>query len=220
MKITVIGAGKVGYYLSKTLIEHGHSPVIIEKDKKVCSFIANQLDIPVTCGDGTSLDILEGSGLSESDAIICVAGQDEINLVACQLAKKMFNVKKTIARVNNPKNKETLSLLGVDIVISSTDRIVEMLDREVDTSKIKEVVSLKNAGATIAEIDLPDDYALSGTAIMDLKLPESTNIISITRGGKLIIPRGPTLLRGGDILLVISENMPLSKLHSVFKLKI
>lgn len=218
MKITVVGGGKVGYYLAKTLLEHGHDPIIIEKDKKSCSFIANNLDIPVICGDGTSLEVLESAKLWESDAIVCVAGQDEINLVACQLAKKIFDVKKTVSRVNNPKNKEAMAALGVDIVISSTDRIAEMLEREVDTSKIKEILSISHGAGSIAQIDLPEDYSQAGIKIMDLKLPQSMNIVSITRKEKLIIPRGFIELMGGDSLLVISENLPISKLNQIFKL--
>lgn len=218
MKVTIVGGGKVGYYLVKTLIEHGHEPKIIELDKKTCSFIANDLDIPVICGDGTSIEVLQQANLSDSDAIICVSGQDENNLIACQLAKKIFNVKKSIARVNNPKNAEALKMLGVDIVISSTDRIVAMLEREVDSSKIKELISLNHGAGAISELQLPENYALNGVKLMDLNLPENMNIISITRNEKLIIPRGQTELESSDKLLVISNNISITKLYSLLKL--
>lgn len=218
MKVTVIGGGKVGYYLAKTLLEHGHEPTIIELDKKTCSLIANELDIPVICGDGTNVEVLEEAKVSHTDAILAVSGQDENNLVACQLAKKIFKVKKTVARVNNPKNEQVMHQLGVDNVIGSTDRIAEMLEREVDTSKIKQLITLKHGIGAITEINIPDNYKLSGTQLVNLKLPETINIISIERDDKLIIPRGFTELRGGDTILILSNNIPISKLESIFKL--
>ena len=218
MKVIIIGGGKVGYYLLKTLLEHGHEPTIIELDKKTCSSIANELDIPVICGDGTSLETLEEANAASTDAVLAVSGQDENNLVACQLAKKIFNVPKTVARVNNPKNASVMKTLGIDNVISSTDRIAELLEREVDTSKIKQIVALHHGIGSITEIKLPENYKLDGKRLIDLKLPDSLNIISVERDKKLIIPRGFTELKSGDTLLVIANDMLNSKLQSIFKI--
>ena len=219
MKVTIIGGGKVGYYLVKTLLEHGYEPTIIEIDKKTCAFIANELDIPVICGDGTNLEILQEAKVEDTDAVIAVSGQDENNLIACQLAKKIFKVSKTVARVNNPKNADAMKRLGVDNVISSTDRIVEMLELEVDTSKIKELVSLHHGNGSIAEINIPENYKLNGKKLIELKLPESINIISIERGEHLIVPRGYTELKSNDKLLVLSNNITLTKIQSILKIK-
>ena len=219
MKVTVIGGGKVGYYLAKTLLEHGYEPTVIEIDKKACSMIANTLDIPVICGDGTSLDVLTEADIENSDAVIAVSGQDENNLIACQLARKIFNVKKTVIKVNNPRNAEVMNQLGVDNVISATDRIVEMLEREVDTSKIKKLISLSHGESAIAEINTPNNYKLDGMKLIEMKLPEGINIISIERGNELIVPRGYTELKSNDKLLVLSNNISVEKLHSIFKLK-
>ena len=120
--------------------------------------ITNDLDINVICGDGTNIDVLEEANVKQSDAVIAVSGLDENNLVACQLAKKIYNVKQTGARVNNPNNAEVMRQLGVDNVIGSTDRIAEMLEREVDTSKIKQLMSLKHGIGSITEINIPESY--------------------------------------------------------------
>lgn len=218
MKVIIIGGGKVGYYLVRTLLEHGHEPTIVELDKNTCAYIANELDIPVICGDGTSLDVLEDAGVAHTDAILAVSGMDEDNLIACQLAKKIYNVNKTVARVNNPKNADVMKQLGIDNVISSTDRIASMLEREVDTSKIKELVSLHHGIGSIAEINIPDNYRLDGVNLMDLKLPETINVISIERNNRLIVPRGQTTIQSGDTLLVLSNNISMAKLGSIFKL--
>lgn len=218
MKVTVVGGGKVGYYLIKTLLEHGHEPTVIEIDKKNSSYLANELDIPVICGDGTMIPVLEEADVLHTDAVICVSGQDEINLIACQLSKKIYNVPKTVARVNNPKNAEAMKALGVDIVISSTDRIANMLEREVDSSKIKELISLNHGDSSISEIILPEDYVLDGIKLMDLKLPDNLSIVSISRNDKLIIPRGFTELKSSDTILILSNSMSLNKIKSILKL--
>lgn len=219
MKVTIIGGGKVGYYLVKTLIEHGYEPTIIEIEKRTCSTIANELDIPVICGDGTSLDVLSEANVSQTDAVIAVTGRDENNLIACQLAKKMFDVPKTVVRVNNPKNAAIMKQLGVDNVINATDRIVEMLEREVDTSKIKELLSINHGAGSITEIKLPDNYKYNGTKLVELKLPDEINIISIERDSKLIVPRGYSELQSNDKLLVLSGGIGIEKLQSIFKIK-
>lgn len=218
MKVTIVGGGKVGYYLAKTFIEHHHEPTIIENNKKICGYIANELDVPVIFGDGTQIETLDSANVSNCDAIVCVTGKDENNLIACQLAKKIFNVKKTVAKVNNPKNALVMKKLGVDIVINSTDNIASLMEREVDTSKIKQLIDLNNGSAVISEIQLPQNYALDGVMLMNLKMPELFNIVSITRGDMLIIPRGQSVLMSGDKLLVISEVNSIHQLNSILKL--
>lgn len=218
MKVTVVGGGKIGYYLAKTLIEHHHDPTVIEQDKKTSRFIANDLDIPIICGDGTTMEVLEAAAVAQSDAVICVTGMDENNLIACQLAKMIYNVPKTIAKVNNPKNAGVMKQLGVDIVISGTDNIANLLEREVDTSAIKQMLSLNEGNASIIEVSLQPDSDLDGTKIKDVKLPLSCNIVSITRSSKLIIPRGNSVLHGGDKLLIMAENTVIHEVKKSLKI--
>lgn len=206
MNIVVVGGGKVGYYLSKTLLEHGHYPTIIEHSKETCNFIANDLDIPIICGDGTTIETLETANIKECDALISVTGKDENNLISCQLAKKLFNVQKTVAKVNNPKNAQVMKQLGVDIVISSTNNIAHLLEREVDTSAIKQLVSISHGEASICEVTLPDNYRLNGKKLHEVKLPNMCVIISINRDGSIIIPRGDTELRSNDTVMLMIKN--------------
>ena len=104
MRVMIVGGGKVGYYMAKTLLDHGHQPIVIEKDRKLCSQVANDLDIPVTQGDGSTVEYLEAAGCGRCQALVAVTGRDEVNLITCQIAKRVFHVEKTVARVNNPKN--------------------------------------------------------------------------------------------------------------------
>ncbi len=219
MNAIIVGGGKVGFYLAKTLLEQDYTITVIEQGKEQCRFCANNLDAQVIQGDGTMVETLRGASTENADALIAVMGRDENNLVSCQIAKRLFGVRKTIAKVNNPKNAETLKLLGVDIVISATDNIIRSLEHEVDFSLIKELIPLNEGDASLVEITLPEDYSLNGTALMDLKLPPECNIVSISRGGYTIIPRGKTRLRGGDVMLIVVLGSEIKELKRALKIK-
>ena len=218
VNVIVVGGGKVGYYLTKTLLEHGHHPSMIEISRACCRFLANDLDAPIINGDGTSIDTLEDADVRHCDAVISVTGKDESNLICCQLAKKLFEVPKTIAKVNNPKNAEALRMLGVDIVINSTNNIVHLLEHEVDTANIKQLVSINRGTATICEVSLPEDYKLSGRKLSEIQLPRMAVIISISRDGMTIIPRGDTQLLSGDTLLFLAQNDAIHEVKVQLKL--
>lgn len=205
MTVIVVGGGKVGFYLARTLMEHGHKPRIIEKSKETCARIANDLDIPIFCGDGSTIEALQNAGIEEADALISVTGKDENNLIACQLAKKEFHVKRTVARVNNPKNMSIMKQLGVDIPISSTDNIARLLEREVDTSAIKQIMSLNRGETSISEFEIPQNYKRDGIRLSELRMPEESIIVSISRDGTMIIPRGNTQIFSGDKVIVICQ---------------
>ncbi|MFA9381742.1 MAG: TrkA family potassium uptake protein [Acetanaerobacterium sp.] len=218
MTVIVVGGGKVGYYLAKTLLEHGHEANIIELDRELCHRIANDLDIPVVCGDGTTIHVLNEAGAQDADALISVTGQDENNLVACQIAKRSFGIKRTVARVNNPKNAKIMKDLGVDIPISSTDNIARLIEREVDTAAIKQLMQLNRGETSLSEIELPQDFKFSGKKLMELRMPEESVVVSISRGDQIIIPRGNTMLLAGDKIMVISKNSVLHALCRKFGL--
>lgn len=220
MKVIVVGGGKIGFYLSKTLIDHGHNVTIIEVNKDICTKIANRLDIPVYTGDGSTIENLQMLDASKCDALVAVTGRDQDNLVTCQLAKQVFGVQKTIARVNNPKNTAIMKRLGVDIAISATDNIARLLEREIDTAAMKQLISINQGEASLSEIEIPKNYKLHGISLIDLKLPQDSIIVSITRDGNLEIPRGSTQILSGDKLIVLAADRVLHKLSKTLKLDI
>lgn len=203
MRVVVMGAGKVGFYLAKTLLEHGHTPLVIERDPERCRWAADELGIPVTCGDGSAADTLQAAGARDADAIVTATGADQTNLIACQTARRVFGVKRTLSRVNDPGNLKVMKRLGVDVPVSSTDILAQTLEREVDASAIQSLISLNRGEATISQFILPEDSPLDGEMVKDLRLPAECVLISVTRQGKLIIPRGPTKLQSGDKVLVL-----------------
>ena len=219
MKTIIVGGGKVGFYLAKTLLENNYDITLIEMDKVQCHFCANNLDASVVYGDGTSVDTLSSAGAKEADSIIAVMGQDERNLVCCQIAKSVFGINKAIAKVNDPKNASVLKTLGVDIVISATENIIQALEHEVDLSAVKALIPMDGGDATLLEVTLPDDYKLHGTELKDLHLPYNCNIAAISRSGHTIIPRGQTKIYSGDIMLVVALNNEVRELKRALKIK-
>lgn len=219
MKTIIVGGGKVGYYLSKTLLERDYDISMVEIDRDVCQSFANMLDVSVVCGDGTSRRALEKADAEHCETIVAVTGKDEVNLIVCQIAKQVFNVPKTIAKVNNPKNVEAMKSMGIDRIISGTESIIKIMEREVDTSRIKELLPLNNGKAAVFEIIIPENYIYDGKMLCDLRIPESCNIISITRGDEFIIPRGKTRLLSNDVLLVVSAFSEANEVRRALKIK-
>ena len=205
MRIIVVGGGKIGYYLTKTLMEHGHEAVLIEKSKSESELIANQLDTQIFCGDGTLSYVLEWAGAKTCDALISVTGQDESNLIACQTAKKVFGVSKVIARVTNPKNTSILKKLGVDVAVSTTAALAHIIEREADNAIIKELISLEDGEASISEIRITNKFKYLDKKLKDIDMPEQAIIATISRNGKLIVPNGFTRIMENDKILLVAH---------------
>lgn len=128
-----------------------HKISMIDLSRATCEKLADELNIPIYHGDATKIDILKNVETSKADVVIVVTGQDEENLIACQLAKNNFRVGKTIARVNNPKKHQRFLKLGVDIPVSSTTLIADIIEQEVDYAGMKTLTSVKNNKIVVSE---------------------------------------------------------------------
>lgn len=204
MFLIIVGGGKVGYYLAKTLAHLKHKITIIETKKEICMSIANttaNLDIGVINGDGTSINYLIDADIEIADALVAVTGRDQDNLVACQIAKKKFNLKKAIARVNNPKNIRIFERLGVDSAVSSTSSIVEIIEREVFISGLKSLITVGNI--SVNEIKIQKNYSSINKQLKELNIPQDCIIISIIRNNEVVIPGGSTVLMADDELIAV-----------------
>jgi trk system potassium uptake protein TrkA len=131
--VIVVGGGTVGYYLSRDLLDRGHEVTLIEKNAARAEWLETQLGSIVMRGDGCEVKFLSQTGIERADAIVAVTADDEDNLIALQMAKRHFNVKKTIARVNNPSNVEIFKALGVDEAVSATDVLLAALEPPITT---------------------------------------------------------------------------------------
>ncbi len=216
MFIVIAGGGKVGYYLVKTLQQYKHKIVVIERQKELCHKIANQLDICVVNGDGTNIDHLTESMVNEADIFIAVTGKDEDNLIACQLAKRNFGVKRTIARVNNPKNIVIFEKLGVDIAVSSTSVIADLIEQEVDFTGMKTLMKLKNGKIALSEVLISQTSPVINKSLKEITIPKDCILISIVRNESVIIPKGETVLLAGDFIIAASSIQDQQELKDFF----
>jgi len=205
MYIVVVGAGKVGYFLAKRLIASKNTVSIVEKDRAVCEEIAKELEGLVINGDGCDPRILEEAGIERADVLAAVTGEDEDNLIICQLAKERFNIRRTVGRVNNPDNEHTFSELGIDVPVDSTKLIAKVIEEEVSFSDFVNLMSFKRGKLTIVRVDLPADSPVIDKEVKDIELPADAVLVSILRGEEVIVPKGNTVLKPGDDIIAITS---------------
>lgn len=206
MNVCIAGGGKVGLYLAQSLLSHRHKIIIIEPDEEQCRLLADTLDSPVICGSSVSFDTLRTAEVESCDAFVAVTGSDENNLVACQIAKREFGVDRTVARVSNPKNRELLHTLGVDMVVCGTDNLSHILEREIETDTIRQLLTLGGGTASLNEILLPEDFQYAGCAVKDVPIPGDAILVSITRDTEFILPHGSTVLLPWDRILCLTRD--------------
>jgi len=204
MYIVIVGAGKVGYFLAKRLCVNKHTVSIVEKDKQLCEETAKELEALVINGDGCDPHILEEAGISRADVVAAVTGDDEDNLIICQLAKEIFKVKRAVGRVNNPDNEHTFSELGVDVPVDSTKIIAKIIEEEVSFSDFVNLMSFKRGKLAIVRLDLPSDSPVINKQVQDIQLPPDSVLVSIVRGEEVIVPKGNTMLKSGDDIIALT----------------
>jgi trk system potassium uptake protein TrkA len=206
--ILISGGGKVGVNLSRELYESGHEVALIERDSARAVALSTKLDCEVFVGDSSTHNVLENAGAARARVFVAATGSDQDNLIACQVAKKVFGVPKTIARASNPKNEEVMARLGVDSTVSSTAIIQQVIERELPTVRIKTLLSLQSGAFQILEYPLDGTSPATGHTVREIDMPHESNLIAILRGDELVVPRGETKLRDGDVIvaLVNAEN--------------
>ena len=220
MYIIIVGAGKVGYFLAKRLVSGKHTVSIIEKDKSLCEDIAKEIEALIINGDGCDPEILEEAGIKRADVIAAVTGDDEDNLIICQLSKELFNVGRTVGRVNNPDNERTFSELGVDVPVDATMIIGKIIEGEASFSDFVNLMSFKRGKLSIVRIDLPVDSPVINKKIKDVNLPQDSVLVSIVRHDDVIVPKGETILMPGDDIIALTVTGNESQLLGMFYGKI
>jgi trk system potassium uptake protein TrkA len=206
MYIIIIGGGRVGYYLSKALLDEGHEILIIEKNADFCEIINDELGSICLRGDGCEASTLAEVGTARADMLIAVTGDDEDNLIACQVAKHMFKVPRTIARIRNPRNEVLFKKLGIDVTISSTNVILEQIAEEVPTHPLTHLHEIRDKELEIVEVRIPQGAATVGKAIKDVVLPSGTILTLIIRKAQRpIVPTPITILMAEDQVIAVTD---------------
>ena len=204
--VIVIGGGKVGYYLAHRLLRAGYEVALIEKDRTRAASISAQLgSCACLVGDGDEMAFLATSGIERADVVAAVTGDDEDNLVACQLAKRQFKVPHTVARVNNPSNVQLFQRLGVDVAVSATELILNEIDSALATNSDAQRLPLDGSRAGVVRLSVPP----GGGGRRAAETPElrEERLLLLLRQGKEI-PLDSVLEVGDQLVLYTGRPLP------------
>jgi len=205
MYIIVIGGGRLGYYLTRALLDEGHEVLLIEKSAPICQAITGEMGSVCLRGDGCEATTLASAGTGRADMLIAVTGDDEDNLVACQVAKYKFKVPRTIARIRNPKNETIFKKLGIDVTVSSTSIILEHIEHEVPSHPLMHLLTIREKGLEIVDVKIPPGSTNIGKTIKQLSLPaESILSLIIRQERKPTVPKADTILQAGDQVIAVT----------------
>lgn len=205
MYVIVVGGGKVGFYLTRTLIDEGHEVLLIEKDRPRARLLAQDFGELVMRGDGCEVSTLQEAGLARADAVVAVTGHDEDNLITCQLAKRKFQVPRTIARINNPKNEGIFRRLGIDATVSSTQVIYSLIEQEVESGAVVLLAALERGKIEIVAVELTGGSPVAHRAVKDVHLPGECVLAAILRDEHILLPSGTTELLPGDTVVGLTH---------------
>jgi trk system potassium uptake protein TrkA len=211
--VLVVGGGKVGYYLTKELIESGHEVVLMEKDRKRADQITDEIGSIVIPHDGCEGKYLAEAGANRADIVAAVTGDDEDNLVICQMAKHHFAVRRSIARVNNPKNERLFKHLGVDEIISPTRMILGSIEQDIPVHELLHLAALGEGELELIEAHLQAGSPAVGRAPKDLAIPDGCSLFAVIREGVAMPLRPDTIMREGDKVIAIGKTECEALLH-------
>jgi len=205
MYVIVVGAGKVGWNLARELLEKGHEVTVIESNRRRYLTVEQELEHNVQYGDASELWVLERSGIQRADMVIAVTGDDEDNMLICQVAREKYMVDRIIARVNNPRNRQHFDLLGIRPSVSATDLILRLIEHEVPQYGLVHLLDLQEERLEIIEMLLGDDSGVVGQRVADLEMPDGSLLISVLREGRGFVPGPDTVLEAGDEVLAVLD---------------
>ena len=205
MYVIIAGGGKVGWNLARELIGKGNEVTLIESRRTRYLTIEQELEHAIQYGDATELWVLERAGIQRADLCIAVTGDDEDNLLICQIAKEKYLCERIIARVNNPRNLDHFKLLGIQPAVSATDLILRLIEHEVPRYGLVHLLDLPEERLEIIELVVSDDAPAAGLEIAQIGLPDGALVISVLRGGSGFVPKADTVVKAGDEVLVVLD---------------
>jgi trk system potassium uptake protein TrkA len=177
--VIICGAGKVGWNLARELLNKDQEVTLIESDRRRYLTVEQELEHAVQYGDATELWILERAGIQRADLVIAVTGDDEDNILICQVAKEKYLCQRIVARVNNPRNLQHFKLLGIQPAVSATDLILRLIEHEVPQYGLVHLLALEEERLEIIELEVSDGAPAAGQRVADVTLPDGSLIISV-----------------------------------------
>ena len=216
MYIIVGGGGDIGYYVTKSLFNRGHEVLLIERDAVRYQSLKEELGQSVFRGDACEARTMDEVGASRADVVIAVTGEDEDNMVICQVAKKRYKVGRTMARLNNPKHEEIFQKAGIDIIVSPTKTILSLIEAELPSSRFVPLMTLKSAGLEIVEVRIPAESMVVGKTLGAVNLPRSCNLALIIRDKQFVPPTAETVLLPNDDVFALVNREGEEELRRAF----
>ena len=206
MYVLVTGGGKVGANVTRTLIAWGHEVTLVEQRRDRFERLEEEFEHRVQLGDATELFVLERAGIRRPpDLLVAVTGDDEDNIVICQVARDHSGVQKVIARVNDPRNQEHFDLLGINQTVCATSNVLGLVEHEVPEHGIVLLLELRKENLEIVELQIERNSPAAGKRVAGLRLPEGTRLISVMRQGRSELAEDSTVIRPGDQVLAVLE---------------
>lgn len=213
MYVIIVGASKIGYNLAKSLITDSHEVVLIEKDHHKYDQLTKELGEVIVLGDGCEVSTLKKVGASRADMLIAVSGMDQENLITCQLAKLLFMVPKTLARVNDPRNEDLFRNLGVDLTVNTTNIINALISQKLSVPFLTPLVTFKNL--EIVQIEISDSSQAVNRQVKDLNLPPESLLIAALRGEEAVLLRGDSQILPNDTIVALTVRDKESELRKI-----
>ena len=208
MNVLIVGGGLTGSYLAGDLAREGQTVTVIEKREAQAERLRAELPgVRVVTGDGDEPTNLENAGIRTADVIVATTGEDEDNLVACLLARQEFGVRRTLARVNNPKNEWLFTRdMGVDVWVSQAHVMANLLREEMAALEMTVLLRLHEGDLAVVEDILQPGSRAAGRAVRDLMLPPSAVLIAVARDSRILLPHGDLVLQAGDRVLALTQS--------------
>jgi len=202
MYIVIAGAGRLGVILAKKLKEDDHQVCVIDKNEGICNGLTGELQgIMIIGGDATYPNILKQAKIEKANVCVSATSSDEDNIIICYLAKELFGVKRTVARVNDPKHVPLYKYMEVDNPVDSTSIIARVVEEEASFTDVMRLLSIKKGRLSIVRVDIPQNSPVANKSLKDINLPQNSVLVSILRGPDIIIPYGSTVILPGDEII-------------------
>jgi trk system potassium uptake protein TrkA len=210
MRVVIAGGGSVGRFIAEQLHETGHDVLIMDNDPAVVRSALRSNEpagVPWLQADACEATRLAEAQVDKADVVAAVTGDDEDNLVISLLAKQEFGVPRVVARVNNPKNEWMFNQLwGVDVAVSTPHLITALVQEAVSVGSFVRLLSFEGGKAKLAEVTLAADSPAADKEIVELGLPRDATVVAVVRQERVVVPRGDTLIRAGDEVIVLVTN--------------
>jgi len=204
MRVAIAGAGAVGRSIARELVENRHQVMLIERELDNIDPTEVE-EAEWVHADACELQSLEDAGVESCDVVIAATGDDKVNLVVSLLAKTEFAVRRVVARVNDPRNEWLFGeSWGVDVSVSTPRLLAALVEEAVAVGDLVRLMTLRQGQANLVEVTLPTDTRLAGRPVRELKLPPDSALVTILRGGRVIVPQADDALEPGDELLFVA----------------